>query len=240
MPGKLFALSLLGVSLAAASASATTFSFRSDDNHQRWTLTGNGNTITADTQLQPYQLLIDDDNGPLAPVAFDVRLIADFSIALVNVTNVGGSSLYVYALNGGFSFVDFNTNAPILSGQVSNGAATNFGPAGTWGTSGNLQGNDLAPATSVTYQWNGPTLPGHGVYTGQTSVGLDDFGFTLTALVSGAAAPLPGVPLGSNGLPIASWLAEGSFSGTAFFLPSPGSAALAGLGLTLIAPRRKR
>ena len=239
MPGKIIASLILTAGLAVAPATAGTLSFRSDDNHRGFTFQGVGNSITHAAQFDPYQLLIDDHNGPLAPVQFNVRLLADFTITPTGVVNIFGSILHTYALNGGFSFVDFFTGAPLLNAQVVNGAMTSPGNFGGWGTSGNLQGNDQPQSSSVTYQWFGPDLPGYQFFNGQSSVGLDDFGFTLTSITSGFIAPIAGVPVGEGGVPISTWASEGSFSGTAYFVPTPGAAGLMILGC-LAANRRRR
>jgi uncharacterized protein (TIGR03382 family) len=244
MPGKVAFSSVMALALAAGSASAGSFSFRSDDNHRGWTFQGVGNIITASAQLDAYQLLVDDHNGPLAPLQFDVRMQAEFEITPTGVVNVFGTTLHTYALNGGFTFRDWNTNLPLLIVGVQNGAMTSLGTPIAWGASGNLQGSDVfvpqAGGSSVTYNWFGPDLPGYQVFAG-TSIGIDDFGFTLTSIVSASTTGLPvtGTPLDRFGLPLVPWVSEGSFSGTAYFVPTPGAMALAGLGGAALLRRRR-
>lgn len=236
MSTKITTSMLFAAALAASTAHAGLLSFRSDDNHRAFTFTGNAGFITNAVQLDPYELLVDDHNGPLPPVVFQVRLLADFGLVPTGVVNVAGSTLHTYALNGGFSFVDFNTGAPLLTANVANGAVTSLGTGGAWGTSGNLQGNDTGRTSAVTYNWFGPDLAAYQIFTGQPSVGPDDFGFTLTSIISEFGT---GVPIGQDSLPLTQWTSEGSFSATAYFVPSSGTAALFGLGM-LAAARRSR
>lgn len=238
MPGKtICALALLLTSAAGTTAQAGLISFRSDDNHRAWTLAGAGGTITAAAgQADPYVLLVDDHNGVLPPVAFQVSLSAQFNIVPTGTVNIAGSVLYTYQLNGVFTLSDWISGAPLLTAIVSGGATTSLGVPGRWGSSGNLQGNDQG-TSSVSYSWNGPDLPAYQMFAGQTSVGPDDFGFTMTSINS---LGQPGVQLSPAApIPASEWRSEGSFSGTAFFVPTPGVAGLIALG-GLAATRRRR
>ena len=81
----------------------------------------------------------------------------------------------------------------------------------------------------------GCTAADLNVFAGQ-SVSPDDFGFDLSLLNSGPN----GVAIDpQTGLPIATWRSEGSYSGSATFVPTPGAAALAGLGLVTVSRRRR-
>ncbi|MFA6043994.1 MAG: hypothetical protein WC718_03330, partial [Phycisphaerales bacterium] len=115
------------------------------------------------------------------------------------------------------------------------GALSALGTQNAWGSTGGIDATDITG--QVTYTWFGPDLPAYGLFNGQSSVGIDDATFTLTNLQTVGAGP--GVTLGSGGLPGAQWVAEGSYSGTARFVPAPGAMALAGLG-GLIMSRRRR
>ena len=70
---------------------------------------------------------------------------------------------------------------------------------------------------------------------------MTDAAFTLTNLLSFSNdATQPGVPLDPQTfLPAEKWQSEGSYSGSAFFIPAPASLAMLGAG-GLIAARRRR
>lgn len=242
---------VLALAAVAGAANATLFSFASDNfNHTAFTFTGKGSVITAAPQDKPTVLYLDDNNGPLPPAGFDTRFVADMRISfLASVPLGGGNFIHNYALGGNadpatpdFGWVDFVTGAPLLTAKIfgTGHAETAVGPAFGWGSTATLQGAD-SQSSGVEYTWWGPDAPAYGLYTGK-SVGHDDFSFTLTWLQSAAGL---GVALESNDaspdfkLPATDWVSEGSFSGSAVFVPTPGSLALLGLG-GLIASRRKR
>lgn len=219
----------------ATSAQAGIFSFASDNDHQSFTFSGFGASVTdAQDSNDPFELLLDDANGPNNPLSYMVEFDADFAIRHVMSVNLGGG-LFVhnYSLNGTFDFIDGSGN-PLLSATVQNGALTALGGQSTWLSSASILGAD-GEGASVTYTWFGPDLPSYGVFTGQ-SIDPDDAAFTLTFLQSDGGA---GVRLGSDLLPALDWVSEGSYSGSAQFVPAPGAVSLlAGAGL--LAMRRRR
>lgn len=223
----------LAAVLAAGSAQAATFSFASDTNPNDFTFAGTGGSVTdAQDPTDPVVLMLDDNNGPLPALSFNVEFDADFTISHVNSAQVApGVFTHSYALNGSFSFSQGGSN--LLTCTITDGALVALGGAATWGSTDTILGSDNPG--SVAYTWLGADLPAYGVFNG-TSVGTDDAAFTLTflqnALGSGAALNP------ANMLPGGNWTSEGSFSGTAFFIPAPGSLSL--LGLTALAAGRRR
>lgn len=243
-------LALAAIVAAAGAANATLFSFASDNgNHRAFTFQGFGNNVTHAPQNDPTVLYYDDNNGPLPQVGLSTRFEAAFTINfLFSVPLGGGNFVHNYALtgNGGngpdFGWYDWTTGAPILTAKIERGASakTAIGPAFGWGSTATLQGAD-GQSNGVTYTWHLADVPAYGLYQGQ-SIGADDFAFTLSWLQTQAGL---GVALESNDgspnfkLPSNEWRSEGSFSGSANFIPTPGALALVGLaGLT--AGRRRR
>lgn len=223
-------LSVCGLALVAANANATLFSFASDNDHTSRTFAGLGALVQAAMDPgNPQVLLIDDDNGPNPEMSFNVEFRANMQLQHSSSLGLGGGNfLHIYnvvASNegpAGFGFFDAS-GAPLLVATFSSAVFRATGPEAAWGTTANLTASDLTG--NVMYTWFGPDMPAYGLYQGQSSVGLDDAAFTFTDLRSDSG---PGVPL-SNSLPSMSWTSEGSYSGTAHFVPAPGAAALLGL-----------
>lgn len=221
----------------AGSAQAALFSFASDVDSSSFTFFGWGNAIVdaqdpSDTQL----LFIDDDNGVLPTLPVTVEFDAVFEMAYAGSIPVTGNTfVHTYALAGAFGFFDPDTGAPILTAALTGGSLTALGSATSWGTSETIQVNDIG-ASEIVYTWWGPAIPAYGLYPGN-SIGPDDAAFTLTLTLSAAGAGVPLDP--QTGLPAIDWVSEGSYSGSAFFIPTPGAAALAGLGLIGMARRRR-
>ncbi len=219
----------------ASAADAALFSFASDVDSGSFTFAGSGGGVidaqdSTDTQL----LFIDDTNGALPTVPLVVEFEAQFQMAYVTSVPVTGDTfVHTYALAGLFGFFDV-TGAPILTAELVGGSLTALGSATSWGTSETIQVNDVG-SSEIVYTWWGPDIPEYGIYNGQ-SIGPDDAAFTLTLTLSAGGI---GVPLGSDGLPSTAWVSEGSFSGSAFFIPTPGAAALAFLGFASAARRRR-
>lgn len=233
-------LSSAVVAAVAFPASAAFFSFPSDADHTSWTFTGIGPSVGDAADLfDPQVLLIDDDNGPLPPMLLGVEFEADFELMHIgSLPFVAGKFTHTYVLNGSFAFVDPVSGAPVLSCVIRDGLFTAVGDGGakapTWNSTATIQASD--DYGIVTYTWHGPDDPAYGLYTGQ-SVGLDTAAFTLTVLHSEFG---PGVALDDRTyLPMHRWYSEGSYSGSAYFIPSPGAMALAGMGLLVVGRRRR-
>jgi len=226
---------LAAVAGLATAANATLFSFASDVDHTSFTFTGIGGFVgDAMDPSEPLTLLIDDTNGPGAPITIDVEFNAAFQIAhLGSIPSGGGNFIHAYSLDGSFEFRDAS-GALVLSALVEGGSLTALGSAASWYSSGALFGADGA-GSAVTYTWHGADIPDYGLFTG-SSIGPDDAAFTLTFLQSD---PGTGVELGQDMLPAMGWMSEGSYSGSAFFIPAPGSLALLGFG-AVAAGRRRR
>jgi MYXO-CTERM domain-containing protein len=230
-------LSALVVAGIAGSANAAYFSFASDNDHRSWTFAGNGaNVRDANDATDPQLLLIDDNNGVLPSLPFDVEFDANFTIGFSGSVPLGnGAFVHNYVLNGTFTFTA--AGLPLLSATVSNGALTAIGTQTQWFSTATLQGSDYPgnPGGAVTYTWSGPAAPGYGLFPGQ-SIGPDDMAFTLSVINSS----LPrGVSLGDNMLPSGAWTAEGSYSGSSNFVPAPGALALLGVGGLMVSRRRR-
>lgn len=225
---------------AAGTAQGAFFSFLSDVDHTSWTFGGTGTSVRdGQDPFDPQLLVIDDDNGAQFPLAYQVEFDADFVLSGAQRFNVGGKVLYTYCLDGVFSFktVQNDVLVTLLSVEVKNAVLTALGDGFGWNSTATIQGNDQG-SSFVAYSWFGGDNAGYGLYNG-TSVGPDDFGFTLTALNTGGAI---GTPVDQDTLyPVltAAWRSEGSFSGSAYFVPSPGAGALLALG-GLGALRRRR
>jgi MYXO-CTERM domain-containing protein len=237
---------LLGVCGAAALASgahASLFSFASDTDHTSSTFGGAGQFLSdANDSTDRVTLLIDDDNGPLPALAF-AGLEFQFSGRLTYVASVamgGGRFLHTYnidGLQGGpATFGFFNPNGtPVLTATFEGGVFAAQGGAADWGSAAGIQAGDITG--QVTYTWHGATNAAYGLFSGQSSIGLDDAAFTLTFLNT---AGVPGAPLGAAApYPTSEWRSEGSYSGSARFVPSPGALTLAGLGAAFLARRRR-
>lgn len=227
-------LGSLGVAVAAGSAQAALFSFASDTNHTDFTFAGVGASVRdAQDPLDPVVLLIDDNNGPLPALAFNVEFDADFTISHAGSTMIApGIFTHSYALNGTFTFS--NAAGPLLKVSIEGGALVALGGAARWGSTDTILGSD--DPGSVEYNWLGADLPAYGVFNG-TSIGVDDASFTLTFLQTALGSGVSVDP--QTFLPNNEWRSEGSFSGTAFFVPAPGAAALLGLA-GLCGTRRRR
>lgn len=238
---KTLILSAASLVLAASSAHATTFSFASDDDHTSWTFRGFRASLSdAQDLTDRVRLLVDDDNGSSPALAFDVefRFVGDLS-HVASVPLGGGLFLHTYSIvapQGVPFFGFFNPDgSALLTASFQGGVFSAVGTASSWDSSAGLSAADITGA--VTYTWHGADLPAYGLFSGASSIGQDDAAFTLTNLNHGGS---PGAPLGlQSPYPDAEWASEGSYSGTAHFVPSPGAFALAGLGV-LLTGRRKR
>jgi len=232
--------------MAAGSAQAAFFSFGSDTSDQAWTFTGNGANITQGMDAaHPLTLHIDDNNGLAPRLDVSVSFTAQYTLTFVgNVPLPGGSQAMVYAANGSFTFNDVPGGVALLTTTFTNALFTTRADAAMtkWLTTGTLQVDDSNGAT-VSMVWGGANLPNYNLAPGVLNGSPRGFGFDMTAInMSGAipyAGQLPGATLNANThLPSTTWFSEGSYSATAN-VPTPGVAALLGLG-GLVATRRRR
>ena len=227
---------------AGAAQGVTTFSFASDSDNTSFTWQGAGNTIqNANSDGNHLTLVIDDGNGPAPALTYDVSFFAGFSIASTgSIPAGGGRFLHTYGVNasaneaaGSFEFRLANGDT-LLSATIVAGSFSALGTQGAWGTAAGLAATDNATA-HVEHVWNGPDLPAYGLFHGAHSQGIDDAAFTFTFLQNAAGAP----GVGLDGEVPGQWFAEGSYSGTANFVPAPGAMALLGLGGLAMARRRR-
>jgi hypothetical protein len=234
---------ILSVSLAGTVAADpnVTFSFASDTaggGPVPNTFRGEAGNGIVNTFRVPTGLLADDVNGPLPTLNFSTaRFYADFDFSLDSTAVLGsGQVLRIYSLDGTFSF----DNGSLMSVQLENAVFTVLGDANSWGSAGSIQASSIAGST-VTYSWNGPSQPAYNLFDGAVTQSMTDAAFTLTNITSFSAnGTIQGVDVDpQTGLPISKWQSEGSYSGSAFFVPAPASAALISLaGLTLARRRR--
>jgi len=238
-------------------AKATFFSFASDVNSNAFTFAGSAGTAGAFTltdfsRPNTYNLLIDDNNGPLPSISIPVEFHANLSVTSGTSTNIAGSLFqHSYRVLGTFGFFDMMGNALLTVTVGPNaGVLTVPGTATAWSTSGAVLGADSfadvtysGTAALVAAMGGAATAAQYGISVGASttasSVGPDDFSFDLSVLNSGSIGS--GVAIDPNTkLPTAAWRSESSFSGSAFGgIPAPGSLALIGLG-GLVAVRRNR
>lgn len=250
---------LVSVTGLAASAEASLFSFASDSNPTGFTFRGTAAaggvfSITNDiTNL--FQLVIDDNpGGLLSSFALNTRFEANFSAAWITSVPLAGPTVrHIYGVSAGsggdfvFRFRDAVTNDVLLTASLDSGSQGTFGVVGTsttWGTSGEIRADDLTASVRYTATQAlvdrivglGLNPAAYGIFVGG-SVSVDDFGFTLTVLNANSGGL---VQLGQDRLPTSAWSSEGSYSGSATSgVPSPGAAALLGLGGLVLARRRR-
>lgn len=234
---------MVAAALAAASSAqgVTTFSFASDTDPSHFTFAGVGAAVSNGTPAPTVTLLVGNGNSGTPALSFNVEFRANFSINFVTSTPMSGGILHVYNIQGNgnqdpsFGFYVPGTNDALLTATFTGGIFRSLGTEGTWGSGANAEASDITG--QVAYTWLGASNSTYGLVNGGTSFGLDDAAFTLSNLQSGQP-PVNGVGLGDN-YPVDAWNSEGSFSGTANFVPSPGAIALMGLSGLAVARRRR-
>lgn len=232
---------LLGLATTGVAAQQVTFSLASDEDSNNPVFAGFGSSLVdVAGSNESFSLLVDDANGPLPTLEF-IRLTveADFELTYIGSTEIApGFYTHQYFADGTFAFDTISTGAgPLLTAEVSGAVLTAVGGEDFWASPATLGASDFAQA-EITYTWGGDDFADYGLFNGATSVvdGADDGAFTLTLLGNDFGS---GVQLGTDGLPADGFVSEASFSGSATFVPAPGTAALlacgAGIGL-----RRRR
>jgi hypothetical protein len=236
---------LLTVAGLAAAANAGIFSFASDTSDQSWTflIQGHGGhyAITDGTHFtDPTILLIDDDNGILDPLSYSVDFNLHADIDYQGSTPIGGGKyLHSYRVEDAVAGWYLDTG-PVLEMTFDDSIITIVGDEFGWDSAGSMFGADSWAGVQYTSYINAPE---YDMYEGQ-AVGPQDFGFSITALNTSGALPWDHSEIGASldpntMMPLEDVYTEGSFSGSARFVPAPGTAAvllLAGLAGT----RRRR
>ncbi|MCA9305633.1 MAG: hypothetical protein KDA16_03830 [Phycisphaerales bacterium] len=231
------------------SPTAASFSFASDQADMSWTFFGFGDQVLDGMNAEdPIKLVVDDANGICPSVKLFAEFSASFTLSGYTATNIFGSTwLHSYNAAGSFGFNDPVSGAPWLTAFLGDSVFTSPGSQFRWSSTGAALGSDdfgavvyvatqeFVDAINAALDGTGCTAADLNVFAGQ-SVSPDDFGFDLSLLNSGPN----GVAIDpQTGLPIATWRSEGSYSGSATFVPTPGAAALAGLGLVTVSRRRR-
>ncbi|MEM9065285.1 MAG: hypothetical protein AAGB51_07325 [Planctomycetota bacterium] len=246
----------LAVTAVAAPAAATTFSFASDFASSQFTFEdGAANAV-------PVDLLIDDENGVFSTLSIKAEFSGRFALSSLVESVEVMPGLFVHNYWVRSPFFDFKGDLDgdgvftdtLMTVSASDAAQTVLGTSDTWGSSGGIfggPGSNGSAVRAVTYSVEqtlidyidtelGANAADYGLFAGDSIDNSADFAFTLTNIQPDPILGAPG-PLGldSLGRPDRPWVSEGSFSGTARFIPAPAAAAmlLGGFGLT---SRRRR
>ncbi|MDQ7013025.1 MAG: hypothetical protein Q9O74_03915 [Planctomycetota bacterium] len=229
----------------AATANAGIFSFASDFSDQSWTFSGefHGGHFALEDGIgnaDPMTLLIDDANGVLEPLSYQVDFNMHADVDYLSSTPIGGGKfLHTYVVEETFAGW-FTDTGPVLEMTFDGSIITVVGDEFSWDSAGSMFGADSWADVQYTSYIDAPA---YGMYVGD-SVGPQDFGFSLTAINTSGALPYdfgsPGAALDPQTMfPIDEIFAEGSYSGSARFVPTPATATLL-LGAGLMGIRRRR
>lgn len=229
----------------AATANAGIFSFASDFSDQSWTFSGEfhaGHFAFEDgiDNSDPMTLMIDDANGVLDPLTFEVDFNMHADVDYVSSTPLGGGKfLHTYEVEEAVAGW-FTDTGPVLEMTFDGSIITIVGDEFGWDSAGSIFGSDSWADVQYTSHIDAPE---YGMFEGD-SVGPQDFGFSLTAINTSGALPYdfgsPGATLDPDTmLPTEEIFAEGSYSGSARFVPTPATASLL-VGAGLIGLRRRR
>ncbi|MBK7404466.1 MAG: hypothetical protein IPJ41_07470 [Phycisphaerales bacterium] len=238
-------ITLTVVAGLAAAANAGIFSFASDSSDQSWTWTGefHGGHFALEDATDPSdttKLLIDDGNGGLDPLVFDVDFNAHMDLHYLSSTPLGGGKfLHTYHIEEGTAgwYTPFG---PVLEMTTAESIVTIVGNEFSWDSSGSLFGSSAWADVEYTSYINEPA---YGMFEG-VNVGPADFSFSISALNTSGVIPYDfsslGAALDPNTMtPIDTIYAEGSFSGSAQFVPAPGVATVFA-GVAILGLRRRR
>jgi hypothetical protein len=244
---------------AARPAQATFFSFASDHNSNGFTFGGSAGaagsfTLGEFSRPNTFNLLVDDDNGPLATLSVAVEFRSSLTASGGSSTLIGGALYqHTYHISGMFGFYT-PAGVPLLTvdiGTANPGFFTVPGTQNSWSSTGAVLGSDTysdvtyTATTAFVTALGGPAIAAqYGIVLGAggsiTSTGPDDFGFSLSVLNANAV----GINVAINPLtkaPLSAWRSESSFSGASSLggIPTPGSAFLLGAGGILATMRRR-
>lgn len=236
---------VLAVAGLTTAANAGIFSFASDNSDQSWTFTGEfhaGHFALGDgiDNTDPMTLLIGDANGVLEPLSYEVDFNMHADVEYVSSTPIGGGKfLHTYAVEDAFAGW-FTSTGPVLEMTFDDSIITVVGDEFSWDSSGSIFGSDSWADVQYTSYIDEPD---YGMYVGD-SVGPQDFAFTLTTINTSGVLPYdfssPGAALDPQTMfPTDEIFAEGSYSGSARFVPTPATATLF-LGAGLMGIRRRR
>ncbi len=235
---RFYTLAAITMTATTASAQNVSFSFASDTASEQPSFRGFADSGVMNTGRIATDLLVDDANGPLPTLEYDTRFYNDFTLTTVGSTLLpSGQYLHTYSIDGSFRF----QGVTVMTVTIEDGVFTALGDEFSWGSTATIQASSLAGST-VTYEWMTDDQPAYNLFDGAITSDMTDAAFTLTRLLSfpDGGQETPGVALNpGTGLPTDNWQSEGSYSGSAFFIPTPGSALLvtaAGIGLV----RRRR
>jgi hypothetical protein len=237
----------------AGSARATLFSFASDVNSNSFTFAGTagaGGSFTMSDFSRPntFNLLVDDNNGPMPTISIPVEFRCDLNITNGTSTQIAGTLYqHSYRALGSFGFYDSMGN-PLLTVVIgpNAGVLTVPGSQNSWSTTGAVLGSDsfadvtyTASAAFIADLGGAAAAQAYGITTA-SSVGPDDFAFSLSVINAGAIGATVSLDPTTHA-PTTSWRSESSYSGSAFGgVPAPGAMSLVSFGVALIARRRTR
>lgn len=238
-------ITALVVLAGAATANAGIFSFASDFSDRSWTFRGEfhgGHFAMEDgTGIDDMMtLLIDDGNGGLAPLTYEVDFNMHADVEYLSSTSIGGGKyLHTYVLENATAGW-YQAAGPVLEMSFDDSILTIVGDEFGWDSSGSMFGSDSWADVQYTSYVDAPD---YGMYVGD-SVGPQDFGFSLTALNTSGTIPYDFSSIGASldpqtMLPTDEIFAEGSYSGSARFVPTPSTATLLVCG-GLVGLRRRR
>lgn len=235
---RLGAIVLLSMAAGTASAQNVTFSFASDVASAVPTFEGQANNGVIDNVRVPTNLFVDDANGPLPTLEYDTSFYVDFQMDYTGSFNLpGGQVLHTYGINGSFRF----QASTVMSVDITDGVLTALGDANGWGSTATIQASSIS-GSGVTYNWQAADQAPYNLFGGSSTSDMTDAAFTLTNIFSfpAGAGGVAGVTIDAQtGLPNVAWESEGSYSGSAFFVPAPGTAIIAGLGIATLGRRRR-
>lgn len=208
---------ICGVAYPASAQVTTTFSFASDTFHQGPTFKGEKNIITSDFEFDLMVDLNSDTYGGLVTYLSRMRLNAQ--MYNYQIYAVGPQYLHVWKVNGEILFTHINANAgdpPILGIAFKEAVLTSWSPSPyAIGETMTLQDSESADQSIIMTSY--PMLIGIGVKPEFLSMS-EDFAFTFTNVRSASNyTPFELIKVDKEGNLLDTWVAEGSFSASAYF-----------------------